>query len=120
MADERQKRGVGDEVRDGIRAGLGILGALKDAVEETVQDMLDRGELSPDRAREAVRTTMDRAQAAFDDARTRLDFVPRREFEALQAEVAALRLRLDGLEGRGAAGSSGVDPLGGDIPVSES
>ncbi len=117
MADEQRKRGVGDEVRDGIRAGLGILGALKDAVEETVQDMLDRGELSQDRAREAVRTTMDRAQAAFDDARIRLDFVPRREFETLQAEVAALRLRVDSLEGGGGAGAG---PAGGDIPVTES
>ena len=34
MADEQRKaRGsVGDEVREGIRAGLGILSALKDAV----------------------------------------------------------------------------------------
>lgn len=116
MADETRKgRGsVGDEVRDGIRAGLGILSALKDAVEETVQDMMDRGELSPDRAREAVRTTMDRAQSAFDEARTRLDFVPRREFEALQAEVAELRRRVERAEGQGGSGAAG------DIPITES
>lgn len=116
MADEQRKtRGsVGDEVREGIRAGLGILSALKDAVEETVQDMLDRGELSPERAREAVRTTMDRAQAAFDDARVRLDFVPRREFEALQAEVAELRRRVEGLR-QGGGGTPAAD-----IPVTES
>lgn len=118
MAEERKGRGsVGDEVREGIRAGLGILSALKDAVEETVQDMLDRGELSPERAREAVRTTMDRAQSAFDEARTRLDFVPRREFEALQAEVAELRRRVDGLDGPGATGTGGRP---GDIPITES
>ena len=115
MADEQRKgRGsVGDEVREGIRAGLGILSALKDAVEETVQDMLDRGELSPERAREAVRTTMDRAQSTFDEARTRFDFVPRREFEALQAEVAELRRRVDGM------GGSGGGPAA-DIPITES
>ena len=118
MVDEQRKRGsVGDEVRDGIKAGLGILSALKDAVEETVQEMLDRGELSPDRAREAVRKTMDRAQTAFDEARTRIDFVPRREFEALQAEVAELRRRVDGLHGSAAAPGTGP---AGDIPVTES
>lgn len=119
MADE-QRRGrgsVGDEVREGIRAGLGVLSALKDAVEETVQEMLDRGELSPERAREAVRKTMDRAQSAFDDARTRLDFVPRRDFDALQAEVAELRRRVDGLHGSGT--TPGTGPAG-DIPVTES
>jgi polyhydroxyalkanoate synthesis regulator phasin len=105
---ERGRPSVGDEVREGIRAGIGILSALKDAIEETVQDMTDRGELSQDRAREAVRTTMDRAQSAFDDARVRLDFVPRREFEALKAEVADLRARL----GRHETTHSGPEPSG--------
>lgn len=127
---DRQRSGVGDDVREGIRAGIGILGALKDAIEETVQDMLDRGELSEQRARETVRTTMERAQAAFDDARMRLDFVPRREFEELRAEVEALRARVD--EHAAAAGAhhdhgSGSEPAGGadagdagpDIPISE-
>ena len=116
MTDEqrRSRKSMGDEVRDGIQAGLGILGALKDAVEETVQEMLDRGELSPERAREAVRTTMDRAQATFDEARTRLDFVPRRDFDALQADVEALRRRVDALEGGQRTGPAA------DIPITES
>lgn len=119
MADERKGRSsVGDEVREGLRAGLGILSALKDAVEETVQDMLDRGELSPERAREAVRTTMDRAQATFDEARTRLDFVSRRDFEALHAEVAELRRRVDGMAGQG--DTTGPSGAAGDIPITES
>lgn len=120
MTEQRKRGGVGDEVREGIRAGLGILGALKDAVEETVQDMLDRGELSPDRAREAVRSTMDRAQTAFEDARTRLDFVPRREFEMLQGELAALRLRVDALEGEGGGSATGGAAAGDGFTVSES
>ena len=117
MTDQRERRNVGDEVKEGIRAGLGILSALKDAVEETIDDMMKRGELSPERAREAVRTTMDRAQAAFEDARDRLDVVPRREFEALRAEVDALRARLDAMQAGGAAGGPGAGT--GDIPVSE-
>lgn len=131
MAEQQQGRNrgsVGDEVREGIRAGLGILSALKDAIEETVEDMMDRGELSPERAREAVKTTMDRAQVAFDDARMRLDFVPRREFDALKAEVAALGARLDRHEAEAGAhhdhhreppASGGAGGAGFDIPVSD-
>jgi polyhydroxyalkanoate synthesis regulator phasin len=124
---ERPRGSVGDEVREGIRAGIGILSALKDAIEETVQDMTDRGELSQERAREAVRTTMERAQEAFEEARWRLDFVPRREFEALKAEVADLRARIarhetvgHGLGAEDHPPSEADQPgMGGDIPVSE-
>lgn len=125
----RERRDMGDEVREGIRAGLGILSALKDAIEETVDEMMDRGEISQDRAREAVRTTMERAQAAFDDARTRFEFVPRREFEELGEDVRELRRRVERLErdahdhagpeagsSAGPAAGTGPDP---DIPVSE-
>lgn len=130
---DRQRGNVGDEVREGIRAGIGILSALKDAIEETVQDMTNRGELSQERAREAVRTTMDRAQEAFEEARWRLDFVPRREFEALKAEVADLRSRIarhetsphapeGGAAGPGGAAQepgSSAGASSGDIPVSD-
>lgn len=123
MTEERERKSnLGEEVREGIRAGLGILGALKDAVEETVQDMMDRGELSPERAREAVRTTMDRAQAAFEEARTRLDVVPRREFEALRTEVTELRARLDAHEAAAHAHHEHRTTPGGSgagIPASE-
>ena len=116
----RGRRDMGDDVREGIKAGLGILSALKDAIEETVEDMMDRGELSQDRAREAVRTTMERAQAAFDDARTRFEFVPRREFEEIAEDVRELRRRVERLENashdHGAGGAAGAGP---DIPVSE-
>lgn len=119
---------MGDDVREGIRAGLGILSALKEAIEETVDDMLERGELSQERAREAVRTTMERAQAAVDDARIRLDFVPRRDFDVLSADVEALRRRVDRLESASHEhGPAGEGPEAGrtgpgagpDIPVSE-
>lgn len=102
MTDEKKGRrdNMGDDVREGIRAGLGILSALKDAIEETVEDMLDRGELSQERAREAVRTTMDRAQEAFEDARSRFDFVLRSEFDELAEDVRELRRRVERLEAR--------------------
>lgn len=110
MEDQnRQRRDVGDEVREGIRAGIGILSALKDAIEETVADMMDRGELSQDRAREAVRTTMERAQSAFDEARIRFEFVPRRDFEQLAEDVVELRRRIVRLEGRAEQGAGAED-----------
>ncbi|MFP4624376.1 MAG: hypothetical protein ACOC3J_00165 [Gemmatimonadota bacterium] len=117
----RSRRDVGDEVREGIRAGLGILSALKDAIEETVDDMMDRGELSQERGREAVRTTMERAQAAFDEARTRFEFVPRREFQELAEDVRELRRRVVRLEAesREPGDEGGGTAAGFDIPVSE-
>jgi polyhydroxyalkanoate synthesis regulator phasin len=97
--EERRKDGF----REGVRAGIGILAAMKDAIEETIDDLRRRGDLSPERAREVMRGAMDRAQSAMDDARERFDLVPRREFEQLRAEVAELRRRVSDLEGAGGA-----------------
>ncbi|MEJ2503788.1 MAG: hypothetical protein P8177_10835 [Gemmatimonadota bacterium] len=123
MTEDRQgqqrRRDMGDDVREGIRAGLGILSALKDAIEETVDDMMDRGELSQERAREAVRTTMERAQEAFDEARTRFEFVPRREYDELAEDVRELRRRVERLENTSHRHGAGEAPGGPDIPVSD-
>jgi polyhydroxyalkanoate synthesis regulator phasin len=118
MTEDRKDRrsNVGEDVREGIRAGLGILSALKDAIEETVQDMLDRGELSQERAREAVRTTMDRAQDAFEDARSRFDFVLRAELEQALDDVRELRRRVERLEARAHEHDAGPGP---ETPASE-
>lgn len=97
--DRKDQRGkVGDDVREGIKAGLGILSALKDAIEETFEEMMDRGELSQDRAREAMKTTMDRAAEAFEDTRARFDFVTRSEHQELAEDVKELRRRVERLE----------------------
>jgi len=95
MADEKKRTDPGDAFREGVRAVTGILGALRDAVEQTFDDLREKGDLSPERAREAARDTMRRAQEAVDEVRERLEFVPRREFEELRAEVAALRQELE-------------------------
>jgi polyhydroxyalkanoate synthesis regulator phasin len=94
MTDDR-KREPGEPFRDGVRAVTGILGALKDAIEETFDDLRERGDISPERAREAARSTMRKAQEAMDDVRDRVDFVSRREYDELRAEVAALRAQLE-------------------------
>jgi polyhydroxyalkanoate synthesis regulator phasin len=87
-------------IGEGIRSGIGVLTAFKEALEESIQEANVRGDLSPDRAKQFLGDALHRAQDAATDVRERLDFVPRKEFEALQAEVVLLRARLDALEGR--------------------
>jgi polyhydroxyalkanoate synthesis regulator phasin len=91
----RPRAGIGE----GLRAGIGILTAFKEAIEETIDEAAARNELRPERAREALTGALGRAQEALGDVRERLELVPRRDFDALAAEVAALRLRLDRLDG---------------------
>lgn len=86
-------------IREGMRQGLGFLSALKDAIEDTIAEARDRGDLSPDRAREALKGALGRAQEAADDARGRLDFATRRELEELTRVVEGLKARLDRLDG---------------------
>jgi polyhydroxyalkanoate synthesis regulator phasin len=90
MAEEQKRSGIGG-IGDGIRAGIGILNAFKEAVEETLQEAVDRGDLSPDRAKRAVQDTVNRVQSTFEGARDRIDLVSRREFDELRAEVERLR-----------------------------
>jgi polyhydroxyalkanoate synthesis regulator phasin len=85
-------------IKEGVRAVTGILAALKDAIEETIDDIKVRGDLDPNRAKQAAKDTMNRAQTAFDEMRERVDFVPRKEFDALRAEIDALRARVASLE----------------------
>jgi len=95
-------------LKEGVRAVTGFLSALKDAIDETIRDLRDSGELQPDRAKEAARSTMKKAQETMEDVRERFDFVPRKEFDALRDEVAALRRRLEVLETRQTSGPSGA------------
>jgi len=92
--DSRQRMG------DGIRSGIGILSAFKDTVEESIREARERGDLSPDRAKELLREALDKAQTAASGARERLDFVNHTELEALQASVDALTARVSALEAR--------------------
>lgn len=111
MVDEQQQA-QGQPRRlsigEGIRSGVGVLTAFKEAIEETLQEANARGDLSPDRAKQFLGDALNRAQETVGEVRERLEWVPRKEFEALQAEVAALRARLDALQGRGTDGETAL------------
>lgn len=111
MSDER--RDAGDAIRDGVRSISGILGALKDALEETFEDLRKSGELSPERAREAAKSTFRKAQEALEDVRGRIEPVSRREFDNLRREVEELRARVDALEKSAQAGATQATAPGG-------
>ena len=102
--DEAARKGARGRASDGIRQGLGVLSAFKDALEETIRDARERGDLSPDRAKEALRSAMARAQEAAGEARERFDFVPRADYDRLRGQVEELRVRLENLERRAAQG----------------
>jgi polyhydroxyalkanoate synthesis regulator phasin len=102
MSEDPQGRKL-PSIGEGIRSGIGMLTAFKEAIEETIQEAGERGDLSPERAKHFLGGALHRAQETVGDVRDRLDFVPRREFEALLLEVEELQRRLDALEGRGGA-----------------
>ena len=112
MADEPRKRpGIGE----GIRTGIGVLTAFKEAIEETLQEAVDRGDLKPERAKQALNDALTRAGGAVGDVRERLDFVSRREFDELRAEVAELRRRVDASGGAATL----LPPASGERPGGE-
>ncbi len=101
MAEEQKKMpGIGE----GLRAGIGVLTAFKEAVEETLNEAVDRGDMRPEGAKQAMQDAVRRAQTTFDELRDRLDVIPRREFDALRAELEELRGRVSALEDRSRRG----------------
>jgi polyhydroxyalkanoate synthesis regulator phasin len=108
MAEE--KKSAKAKVSDGIRQGIGVLSAFKDALEETINEARERGDLSTDRAKEVMKTALHRAQEAAEGARERLDFVNQKEFDSLREVVDDVKERLATLEARWRGqGSKGTD-----------
>jgi polyhydroxyalkanoate synthesis regulator phasin len=100
MSEGEEKKSARAKVSDGIRQGIGVLSAFKDALEETIQEARDRGDLSSERAKQVMKDALGRAQTAAEGARERFDFVNQAEFDQLTVTVAELRKRLDALEAR--------------------
>lgn len=111
MDEQRRRPGIGE----GIRSGIGMLTAFKEAIEESIREASERGDLKPERARQFLNDAMERAQDAVGDVRERLDFVPRKEFDELRAQVEELRRRLDAHQGGhgGASATRVLPPVSG-------
>ena len=118
MTDD--KKSAREKVSDGIRQGIGVLSAFKDALEETINEARERGDLSPERAKGVMKDALHKAQEAAEGARDRLDFVSQKEFDGLSAVVEGIRERVSALEAR-FGGGEGVEeaPDPGENPRAE-
>ena len=97
--EEQSKDGArGDGIKGGIRQGLGMLSAMKDAIEETLNEARERGDLTPERAKEVMRSALDRAQEKAGEARDAIDFVKQKEFEVVKNVVEQLHKRVSDIE----------------------
>ena len=104
--EEARRNGI----KGGIRQGLGMLVAMKDAIEETLKEAKERGDLTPERAKEVMRSTLEKAQEKAGEARDALDFVKQKEFDALKEVVERLGIRVTDIErGFDAEGKKSAD-----------
>ena len=117
MAEEKEekekKKGARAKVSDGIKQGIGVLSAFRDALEETINEARERGDLSADRAKEVMKSALHKAQEAAEGAKDRLDFVNQKEFDGLRGVVDDIKDRVSALEARFRKGSAEEDD-GGD------
>ncbi len=110
MSDE--KKSARAKVSDGIKQGIGVLSAFKDALEETINEARERGDLSSDRAKEVMKGALHRAQEAAEGARERLDIVSQKEFDVLGEAVERIKERVSALETRFGDGTAAADREG--------
>jgi hypothetical protein len=139
MSDEQDRpRDAGEAIREGVRSISGMLGALKEAIEETFDELRGVNTTTPPPSDQAAdeppaeesSSAFRKAQETVEEVRDRFDFITRREFEALRAQVEALRSRLDepgsptaAAEAAATTPPPGSDPApsaGAERPASES
>lgn len=96
--DSEDEKSGREKVEDGIRQGLGVLSAFKDALEETIHEARERGDLSADRAKAVMKDALERAQTAAEGARERIEFSSPEEVQALKDAVESIRVRVGELE----------------------
>ena len=112
-----EKKGTKQKVSDGIKQGIGVLSAFKEALEETIQEAKEKGDLSADRAREVMKEALERAQSAAEGAKERLDFVTQKEFDGLGGAVDLIKERVAALEVHLGFGKGGAED--GDVAESD-
>jgi hypothetical protein len=109
MSDEKRKPDAGDTVREGVRSMVGILGALKDAIEQEFEHLRGTGERAPDPAPDADAGSKEPVTDPVVDLRDRFDFVSRTQLDALRQEVDRLTARVATLEQRAGRGPQDTD-----------
>lgn len=87
-----------ERVSDGIRQGMSVLNAMKDAIEETIKEAKERGDLSQERAKEVMKSGLAKAQKSMESAREAFEFVSQNDFEELRTKVDELKARLLNVE----------------------
>ena len=87
------------EDRDGGREGLGMLSTIREALDEVIAEAREKGGVSAERAREALRNAVVKAR---DVAGDRLDLATRQELQEVRDALAELKVRLENLERRSA------------------
>jgi len=120
MAEEKRSGDAGDAVREGVRSLVGVLGALKDAFEQSLGDLRDsverKGErpsgettggpagagAGPDGDEKPPGTEgkdpVEAARETVEAVRDRFDFVTRKDLEPVIAAIEALETRVRALE----------------------
>ena len=105
-----------EEEEDAVRPGLGMLSALKEALEETIAEAREKGDLSFDRVKDTVKGALDRAREAAGGARERLDlgrYATVEEVASPGRGLSELQERVDRLEkGASASHDEGLEPGG--------
>lgn len=86
------------KVSDGIKQGIGVLSAFKDALEETIQEAKDRGDLSTERAKEVMKDALHKAQDVAEGAKDHLDLVTQKDFDTLRDAVDVIKEKVSALE----------------------
>lgn len=112
MTDDRKS--AREKVSDGVKQGIGVLSAFKDALEETINEARERGDLSPEHAKEVMKDALHKAREAAEGARERFDFVSQKEFDTLTAMVEDVKARVTALEERFRGGDGGFQAPGSD------
>ncbi len=87
---EQGQKKAREKVSDAANRGMGMLSAFKEALEETIHEARERGDLTTDRARDVMKSAMNKAKSASSDAREKFDFVSQADFDGLAARVADL------------------------------
>ena len=96
--EPKKDEGASESIKAGIRQGLGMLAAMKDAIEETLREAKERGDLTPERVKDVMRSTLEKAQEKAGEAREAIDFVKQKEFDVLKELVERLDVRVADIE----------------------